>query len=314
MKTLFKISNFEPDCRQASFRISNFKCRIGLSTSLTFLSILISLISLRAQIYSENDVEICSLKFQLAIDKNWGKLPIGDLITEVGKSFIGTDYLAYGIEKDGHEQLVINLNGLDCTTLLENSLVISRCIKGGKTSFEDYQSELQFIRYREGDMEEYPSRLHYFSDWIYDNILKGVVEDVTEKFGGKTVKFELDFMSTHPENYKHLSANPDFIPVIEQQEKEISCRRYFYIPKDELILKEEFLNNGDLIAITTTVKGLDIGHVGIAIKMEDGRIYLLHAPTENTKVQISEQPLADYLMKFKRHSGVIVLRAIEPSG
>jgi hypothetical protein len=156
--------------------------------------------------------------------------------------------------------------------------------------------------------------LHYFSDWIYDNISKKVVEDVTEKHGGKIAKFDLDFMSTHPENYKHLSANPDFIPVIEQQEKEISCRKYFYIPKEELKSSEKFLNNGDLIAITTTVKGLDIGHVGIAIKMENGRIHLLHAPTENTKVQISEQPLAVYLLKFKRHSGVIVLRAIEPSG
>jgi hypothetical protein len=273
-----------------------------------------SLISLKAQIYSENDVEICNLKFQLAIDKNWEKLPIGDLIAEVGKSFIGIDYLAHGIEKDGDEQLVVNLNGLDCTTLLENSLVIARCIKNGKTSFEDYQNELQFIRYRNGVIEEYPSRLHYFSDWIYDNISKGVVEDVTEKLGGKIVKFKPDFMSAHPENYKHLSANPDFIPVIEQQEKEISCRKYFYIPKDELKSSEDFLKNGDLIAITTTVKGLDIGHVGIAVKMEDGKIHLLHAPTENTKVQISEQPLVDYLIKFKRHSGVIVLRAIEPSG
>ena len=307
MKTLFKISNFE-------FRISNFKCRIGLSTSLTFLNILMSLISLRGQIYSENDVEICNQKFQLAIDKNWENLPIGDLIAEVGKSFIGTDYLVHGIEKDGNEQLVINLNGLDCTTLLENSLIISRCIKKGKTSFEDYQSELQFIRYRDGIIEEYPSRLHYFSDWIYDNIAKGVVEDVTEKLGGKTVKFDLDFMSTHPENYIHLSTNPDFIPVIEQQEKEISCRKYFFIPKDELKSSEELLDNGDLIAITTTVKGLDIGHVGIAVKLEDGRIHLLHAPTENTKVQISKEPLTEYLMKYKRHSGVMVLRAIEPSG
>jgi hypothetical protein len=45
--------------------------------------------------------------------------------------------------------------------------------------------------------------------------------------------------------------------------------------------------------------------------MDDRRIHLLHAPTENTKVQITEQPLSDYLMKYKRHSGVIVLRALE---
>jgi hypothetical protein len=305
MKILFKISDF-------GFRISDLRKAINYSYSITLLFVLFNSVPIKAQIYSDNDFEVCSLKFQLAIDKNWENLPIGDLITEVGKSFIGTDYLAHGIEKNGDEQLVVNLNGLDCTTLLENSLTISRCIKKSKTSFEDYQNELQFIRYRSGVIDEYPSRLHYFSDWIYDNISKGVVEDVTEKIGGKEIEFDLDFMSTHPESYKHLNENPDFIPVIEHQEKEIGCRQYFYVPKEELKSKEDLINNGDFIAITTTVKGLDIGHVGIAVKMENGRIHLLHAPTENTKVQISEQPLADYLMKIKRHSGVIVLRAIEP--
>ncbi|MCW8824539.1 MAG: DUF1460 domain-containing protein, partial [Ignavibacteriaceae bacterium] len=88
---------------------------------------------------------------------------------------------------------------------------------------------------------------------------------------------------------------------------------YYYIPKEELKSKEEKIKNGDLLAITTTVEGLDIGHVGIAVKMEDGRIHLLHAPHENSKVQISEERLSDYLMKYKRHSGVIILRAIEPT-
>ena len=266
---------------------------------------------LTAQVFSESDLEICNSKFQLAVDKNFSTNPIGDVVVEVGKSFIGTDYLSHSLEKDGDEQLVINLTGLDCTTLLENSLVLARCIKKGKTSFEDYMNELQLIRYRDGIIDQYPSRLHYFSDWISDNVKKGIVEDVTEEIGGKKIKFKLDFMSTHPDSYKHLKENPDFIPVIKNQEKEISCREYYFIPKEELKSKEQLINNGDLIALTTTVEGLDIGHIGIAVKMDDERIHLLHAPTENTKIQITEQPLTDYLMKYKRHSGVIVLRAIE---
>ena len=261
--------------------------------------------------FSEEDVEICNQKFELAVDKNLSEKPIGDIIAEVGKSFIGTDYLAHGLEKDGSEQLVINLTGLDCTTFLENSLVFARCIKNGNSSFEDYQKELQFIRYRDGVIDEYPSRLHYFSDWIYDNVKKGIVEDITKELGGEKIKFNLNFMSTHPESYKQLNENPDFIPTIKKQEKEISCREYYFIPKDEFASKEDSIHNGDIIAIITTVEGLDIGHVGIAIKMDDGRIHLLHAPSPNTKVHITQEPLSDYLMKYKRHSGVIVLRATE---
>jgi hypothetical protein len=268
---------------------------------------------LLSQIFSESDVEICKSKFQLAVDKNLAEKPMGDIIVEVGKSFIGTDYLSHGLEKDGNEQLVINLTGLDCTTFLENSLVFARCITKEATSFEDYLNELQLIRYRNGVIDQYPSRLHYFSDWIYDNEKKGIVKDVTEEIGGKKIKFNLDFMSTHPDSYKHLRENPDFIPIIKKQEKEISCREYYFIPKEELESKEQSILNGDLIAITTTVEGLDIGHIGVAVQMDDGRIHLLHAPTENTKVQITEQPLSDYLSKYKRHSGVIVLRVLEPS-
>jgi hypothetical protein len=285
----------------------------GYRYQLYLLLLLFSLSNIAAQVFSEKDVEVCNSKFELAVDKNLSDKPIGDAIVEIGKSFIGTDYLAHGLEKDGDEQLVINLTGLDCTTFLENALVLARCIKKEETSFEDYKDELQFIRYRDGIIEEYPSRLHYFSDWIYDNQRKGIVEDVTKEIGGEKIKFNINFMSTHPDSYKHLKENPDFIPIIKKQEKEISCREYYFIPKEKLKSKEEQIHNGDLIAITTTVEGLDIGHIGIAVKMEDGRVHLLHAPTVNTKVHITNEPLSDYLMKYKRHSGVIVLRALEPA-
>ncbi|HEY6436378.1 MAG TPA: N-acetylmuramoyl-L-alanine amidase-like domain-containing protein, partial [Ignavibacteriaceae bacterium] len=266
-----------------------------------------------AQVFSESDVEICDMKFQIAVNEELEYKPINDIIAEIGKSFIGTEYLAHGLEEEGDEQLVINLTGLDCTTLVENCLALSRCVKKGSNSFDDYLSELQYIRYRDGVVEGYPSRLHYFSDWITNNVEKGVIEDETLLIGGTPIKFQLDFMSTHPESYKQLKENPDLIPVIKIQEEEISSREYYYIPKEEFKSKEEFINTGDIIAITTTVEGLDIGHIGIAVKMDDGRIHLLHAPSPNTEVHITELTLEDYLMKYKRHSGVIVLRVLEPT-
>ena len=67
-----------------------------------------------------------------------------------------------------------------------------------------------------------------------------------------------------------------------------------------------------MIALTTSDKGLDIGHVGFAVKMDDGRIHFLHAPLAGSKVQITEVPLSDYVKKIKKHTGIIVLRAQEP--
>lgn len=266
-----------------------------------------------SQVFSEEDVEICNQKFQISVEDDLKDQPINDVIVKIGESFLGTEYLAHALEEDGDEQLVINLTGLDCTTLVENSLALSRCVKLDSTSFKNYLDELQFIRYRDGIVDGYPSRLHYFSDWITDNIFKGVIEDETKQLGGIPIKFNLNFMSTHPDSYKQLKEDPDLIPVIQMQEKAISSREYYYIPKDEFESKEKLISGGEIIAITTTVEGLDIGHIGIAVKMDDGRIHLLHAPNVNTKVQITEEPLADYLMKYKRHSGVIVLKVLEPN-
>jgi len=266
-------------------------------------------ISTSAQIYTEKDVEICNSKFELAASKTLFDKPINEIISEIGKSFLETNYEAFALEKEGKEQLVINLTGLDCTTFLENALTLSRCIQKQKTSFEDYQKELTYIRYRHGKIDGYPSRLHYFSDWIYNNTKKGIVKDVTKEIGGKPIKFNVFFMSQNPDKYKHLVETPAFIPTIATQERAINKREYYYIPKEEVEKIETKIQDGDLIAITTNLNGLDIGHVGIAVKENDGRIHLLHAPLSGSKVQISEKPLPEYLAAIKKHSGIIVLRA-----
>jgi hypothetical protein len=276
-------------------------------------SILIFSSNLFSQIYSDKDVDICKSKFKLAVDKNLEKEPIGDVIVEIGKSFLGTDYVAHTLEKEGDEQLIINLTGLDCTTFLESTLAFARCIKENKTTFDDYEKELTFIRYRDGKIEKYPSRLHYFSDWIYNNQQKGIIKDVTKQIGGNKIKFNVSFMSENPQYYKQLKENSAFISIIKKQEEQINKREYYFIPKSKIESVEEKIKNGDLIAITTSDRGLDIGHVGIAVEMKDGRIHFMHAPIVGSKVQISEISLSDYVNKIKKDTGIIVLRVQEPN-
>ena len=265
-----------------------------------------------AQIYTSKDAEICRSKFQFAVENKLATEPIGDVIAAIGKSFIGTDYEAHTLEKGKAETLVINLTGLDCTTFLENTLVFARLIKENKTSFNDYEKELTKIRYRGGIIDKYPSRLNYFSDWIYDNEKKGIVENISKELGGEPIKFDLSFMSTHPNAYAELKEHPDFIPVVKSQEEKISKRTYYFIPKEKVRTIENKILDGDMIAFTSAVEGLDINHVGIAVRMKDDRIHLLNAPNVGYKVQINKLPLSEYLRKEKKDTGIIVLRALEP--
>lgn len=310
VKKYYNRCHSDPDLFGNQAGLSGEESPAALSMIAVILMLLFSS-TINAQIFSDQDIEICNSKFEFAVSKSHAEKPLNEIIVEVGKSFIGTEYVAYTLEQDGEEQLVINLTGLDCTTFLETTLALSRNIKSGTTDFEDYKKELTFIRYRDGKIDQYPSRLHYFSDWIYDNTKKGIVKDVTKEIGGEEISFKVDYMSTHPESYKHLKENPEFIPLIRKQEDEISKRTYHYIPKRKVNSVEDKIMNGDLIAITSSVNGLDINHVGIAVKMNSGRIHFLHAPQVGTKVQITSEPLDEYLKKIKRHTGIIVLKVAE---
>lgn len=261
-------------------------------------------------IYTQSDVDICKSKFELAISNNLSEKPINEIIIEIGKSFLGTDYVANTLEKGDKEQLVIHLTGLDCYTFLESSLVFARCIKSGRMNFDDYKNEIINIRYRDGIMKEYPSRLHYFSDWIYDMDKRGIGKDITKQIGGVPYNKKINFMRTHIDSYRQLKENPMYVLEIATFEKQISKRKYYYIPQEKIEKVESKIESGDLIGITTNVEGLDIAHTGIAIRMEDGRIHFMHAPIVGYKVQITEKPLADYIKGNKKQTGIMVLRAL----
>lgn len=278
-----------------------------------FISYLILVTFVNAQsVYEQKDVKVCESKFEFAINDHLADLPFNEIIVKIGQSFIGTKYTANSLEKGDEEKLVVYLTGFDCYTFLESCLVFARCIKLGKTTFEDFQNELKKIRYRNGIIDEYPSRLHYFSDWINNLGKRRLIKDITKEIGGVPYDNKVNFMSTHTSSYQQLGNNPKFIEKMEMIEEIISMRSYFYIPQNNIKAVEENIISGDLIGITTNIKGLDIIHTGIAIRLDDDRIYLLHSSQTGNKVQISKKPLADYIKRNKNQTGIIVVRAIEP--
>ena len=260
----------------------------------------------------DEDALICAKKFELALSLNLRKKPIDEVIVEIGKSFLGVAYVAHSLEVPGEERLVVNLRGLDCVLFCENSLSLARCVKKSKMTFEAYKAELQFIRYRGGTIDRYPSRLHYFSDYIYDNEKKGVLKDITKLIGGVPYTKTINFMSTHVDSYPQLKEHPEFVKIIERQEAEITKRDMYHIPKADVDSVASRIKNGDLIAITCDIQGMDIAHTGIAIWQND-QLHFMHAPIVGQKVMITEKTLAQYLAGNRKQLGIMVARALEPA-
>jgi hypothetical protein len=260
----------------------------------------------------DDDAAICARKFELAVSLGLRSRPIGVAIVEIGKSFLGVDYIANLLEQPGDEKLVVNLQGLDCVLFCENALVFGRCVKKDKLTFDDYKAELRFIRYRGGVIDQYPSRLHYFSDHIYDNEKKGVVKNVTKDIGGVPYKKTVNFMSTHPDSYVKLKEHPEFIKIIAGQEEAINRRSLYHIPKDKVESVSSKIQDGDIIAITTEIPGMDISHTGIAV-WNEGSLHMMHAPLTGRQVQITKKPLGEYLAANAKQLGIMVARPLTPA-
>jgi hypothetical protein len=225
---------------------------------------------------------------------------------EIGKFFLGAPYVTGTLETEGAEHLVVNLREYDCVTFVENVVALLWHVKSRGKSFETFRRLLQKIRYRQGRLQGYSSRLHYFSDWIHDNQKKGIVRDVTAKIGGRPLRKVITYMTTHPDFYPSLK-NVTKLRRMKSIEKTISRRSLFFIPKKALGRLEDRIRDGDLIAITTNTKGLDVQHVGLAARLKN-RIHLLHASIIEGKVVLSKKTLYQYLMQSKARSGIKVAR------
>lgn len=232
----------------------------------------------------------------------------GEELVNIGKTFIGTPYVAKTLEVGSEESLVITLKGLDCTTYVENVLAFALVKELPEPNFDSFVETLEKIRYRNGQLNGYGSRLHYFTEWISDNEKKGLVQNITAPLGGIEVDKKLDFMSTHRDLYPSLKEEQSF-HQIQETERNLQQQSLCILSQEMLAMNEEQIHSGDIIALATSIDGLDVTHTGFAIRADDGRIHLLHASSSGA-VEISELPLVDYLKKIKNNTGVIIARPL----
>lgn len=228
------------------------------------------------------------------------------LMDETAKFFLGVPYVGKTLEYEP-ERLIVNLREMDCMTFVENVLALAEASASGTPSWQTYLEKLLQIRYRDGKIEDYTSRLHYTSDWIYENEKKGLIADITKEIGGVPLAMDVSFVSTHPESYMQLQSHPEYIAVTAKKEKEINSRQYYYIPKEEIDKREAQIRTGDIVCFVTSIKGLDISHVGIVHK-EGDKMTFIHASSGKKRVIINEESLQDYVLGIKKSKGIMVLR------
>lgn len=276
---------------------------------LSAIIVLLGTIAIKAQnvlyekqdsIFIENVIkEIGSLGFA---DKGERTLAIAD-------RFTGCSYIAGTLEHGNEEPLFISCDKLDCTTFMELVVAIGITLDKKQNRFVDVCNNLENIRYKNGVRNGYASRLHYISWWITDSAKQNLIEETTLCSLSRKCRLHLSFMSRHPQNYPLLREKEEIRREIETLETPFSNLQADYIPKDKLNLNQEELpiKNGDILALTTGIEGLDVTHVGFAF-WQDGHLHLMHASGSKGEVIRDDKNLFDYMKNRKTQTGIRVFR------
>jgi hypothetical protein len=234
-------------------------------------------------------------------------VPFNQRIMAIARAFTGTPYVAATLETKGEEKLIVDLKKVDCTTFVEYVLAMALVAQENDADFGRMAYELQQLRYRNGVVFGYPSRLHYFTDWLINNEHQGYLTLISDSIGNASMDMEIDFMSTNPGFYTKLEDNPVLVEEIRLVEEDLSNHEMAYITKDSIEAKEHLMRDGDIIAFVTNIGGLDVSHTGFAF-FQGERLHLLHASTRTNQVEISPVPLSQYLQDMTTVTGILVAR------
>jgi Protein of unknown function (DUF1460) len=233
---------------------------------------------------------------------------ISSCIIENASYFIGTLYVANTLESSDNEKLIIYNDRYDCVTFVEYILALSIYQNQPSESQKTLPQIITQIRYRNGKLDGYGSRLHYFTEWMIHNEQYGIIKNITPEIGGKPFDKKIHFMTTYKSKYPKLNNAKD-LQKIKDAEIFLQTQKLTYMPKDKVRSAFTQINNGDIIAITTGIDGLDIVHTGFAYR-KGNDIHLLHASEKEGKVVISDLPIDQYMLKNKSQSGIMVARVM----
>lgn len=105
--------------------------------------------------------------------------------------------------------------------------------------------------------------------------------------------------------------DPATLARIVAIEERLSARPRYYIREEQIAEIAPRIQDGDVIAITSALRGLDVAHTGFALWI-DGRLHFMNALLVGEDVRISELPVAERIARIEGQDGIMVARPIGP--
>jgi len=244
--------------------------------------------------------------------------PLGPATVRVGELAAGTPYqpgtldayLRAGGSPRRTEPLVLPLTRFDCVTLVESCLAVARLAGSeGAPTWERFGRQIERMRYRGGRRRGYPSRLHYFSEWIADGERRGLVQDRGAELGAVDDARPLRFMTDHRQSYPALADDRVFADI-GAVERRLDGHARRVIPTKRIPTVVDRIETGDVLAFATEIPGLEVTHAALAYRDPGGVLRVLHAPLSGGVVEITHTTLPEYVAAIRHATGILVARAL----
>ena len=234
---------------------------------------------------------------------------MSEIIYRLTGYFLGTPYQEGLLDQFQEETLYVSLKGFDCVLFVETVLAIAQGVAVQDYSYQTLLKNIESLRYVNGDLQGYCSRLHYFSDWIEDNKSRGKVENITGKLGGVFLNKKLNFISHHRGSYPQLVEDKNYQCIVQREQK-LASLPFHFIPTNQIKSIYAQLKPGDIIAVATNIEGLDFTHTGFVYQNDDNTMGFIHASPIG-KVTIARD-LSQYIARVDNAIGIVVVRALDP--
>jgi hypothetical protein len=212
--------------------------------------------------------------------------------------FLGTPYAAFSLDADRQERVQLDLTRFDCMLFVEQLLALA-----ASQTWNGFAEVTRQLRYANGEVG-YCSRHHYFHYWGRSAEAAGLVDDITRDLPGQQSRvLKLNYMSSHPELYDPLR-NQSTLACITRLEQVYDVVQT-YIPNSSLNRVSSLLRSGDLFAVATSIRGLDVTHMGVIVN-DDSGVSAVHAvPGQGV---IRSKSFHRYVQSVPESIGAVILR------
>ncbi|MCX8112276.1 MAG: DUF1460 domain-containing protein [Bacteroidia bacterium] len=222
-----------------------------------------------------------------------------DWVRQLSKRWQGIPYGSGG-NGLGPDELLLNLNQVDCMTAIENLLALHQAYIVGTKNIQGFAKALVAVRYQAAPPCRWEDRYHYlthaFTKW--ERMGWGVWLPL-----GLPDNRPIHYISQNPQKYRGFK---DWV-YIRSVERELTTRTRYYIPSALVREWLPMLRDGDFVAFIPSQEGLDVSHVGVFL-WEGERATFSHASLSARK-WVHGEDLCAYLDRRRdKIKGITVFR------